>query len=156
MSSGNGLARINFLARSSWRAFIPFNSFLNKAWFLCVCSTSIYEDTMGKGEIARYEHFLLFPQCFLLVWRNFLPFSSNSKLSSANSFNLEASKFVGLERVNDCAIFFMQTNTSKLPVLRLKDLSKFGTWVNKQKVEGERLLKDGDVIHFGSPSSSFK
>ena len=23
------------------------------------------ENTMGKGEIARYEEFLLFPQCFL-------------------------------------------------------------------------------------------
>ena len=22
------------------------------------------EDTVGKGEIARYEQFLLFPQCF--------------------------------------------------------------------------------------------
>ena len=22
------------------------------------------ENTMGKGEIARYEQFLLFPQCF--------------------------------------------------------------------------------------------
>ena len=22
------------------------------------------EDTVGKGEIARYEHFLRFPQCF--------------------------------------------------------------------------------------------
>ena len=22
------------------------------------------ESTAGKGEIARYEHFLLFPQCF--------------------------------------------------------------------------------------------
>ena len=22
------------------------------------------ENTVGKGEIARYEHFLLFPQCF--------------------------------------------------------------------------------------------
>ena len=22
------------------------------------------ESTVGKGEIARYEHFLLFPQCF--------------------------------------------------------------------------------------------
>ena len=23
------------------------------------------ENTVGKGEIARYEQFLLFPQCFL-------------------------------------------------------------------------------------------
>ena len=27
------------------------------------------ENTVGKGEIARYEQFLLFPQCFLPYWR---------------------------------------------------------------------------------------
>ena len=28
-----------------------------------------FENTVGKGEIARNEQFLLFPQCFLPVWR---------------------------------------------------------------------------------------
>ena len=27
--------------------------------------SKLVENTMGKGEIARYEQFLLFPQCFL-------------------------------------------------------------------------------------------
>ena len=27
------------------------------------------ENTVGKGEIARNEQFLLFPQCFLSFWR---------------------------------------------------------------------------------------
>ena len=27
-----------------------------------------FENTVGKGEIARNEQFLLFPQCFLPVW----------------------------------------------------------------------------------------
>ena len=26
------------------------------------------ENTVGKGEIARYEQFLLFPQCFQKTW----------------------------------------------------------------------------------------
>ena len=26
------------------------------------------ENTVGKGEIAHYEHFLLFQQCFLPIW----------------------------------------------------------------------------------------
>ena len=26
------------------------------------------ENIVGKGEIARYEQFLLFPQCFLKTW----------------------------------------------------------------------------------------
>ena len=30
--------------------------------------------TVGKGEIARNEPFLLFPQCFLPFWRSFLHF----------------------------------------------------------------------------------
>ena len=28
------------------------------------------ENTVGKGEIARNEQFLLFPHCFLPVWRS--------------------------------------------------------------------------------------
>ena len=27
-------------------------------------SSQLVENTVGKGEIARYEQFLLFPQCF--------------------------------------------------------------------------------------------
>ena len=45
-----------------------FSSFSNKPWFLRVCSTSIV-NTVGKGEIAHSEQFLLFQQCFLPVWR---------------------------------------------------------------------------------------
>ena len=36
--------------------------------FLCV------ENTVGKGKIARYQQFLLFPQCFLPVWRTLCHF----------------------------------------------------------------------------------
>ena len=49
------------------------NPFPNKPWFLLVCSTSL-ENTVGKGEIARYEQFLLCPQCFLPVCRTFCHF----------------------------------------------------------------------------------
>ena len=51
-----------------------------------------FENTVGKGEIPRYEQFLLFPQCFLPICETFLPFPSNSKLLSAKSFRLEESK----------------------------------------------------------------
>ena len=33
-----------------------------------------FENTVGKGEIARNEQFLLFPPCFLLVWIAFSHF----------------------------------------------------------------------------------
>ena len=55
-----------------------------------------FENTVGKGEIASNEQFLLFPQCFLPVLDNLLPFSSYLKLSSANSFTLEESKICRL------------------------------------------------------------
>ena len=72
-----------------------FNLFPNKPWFLRVCCTNL-ENTVGKGEIARNEQFLLFPPCFSTLLENFLPFSSNSKLSSANSFRSEESKMCRL------------------------------------------------------------
>ena len=55
-----------------------------------------FENTVGKGEIARYEQFILFPTVFSTRLDNFLPFSSNLKLSSANSLSLEDSKICRL------------------------------------------------------------
>ena len=50
------------------------------------------KNTVGKGEIACNKQFLLFSTMFSTCLENFLPFSSNLKLSCANSFSLEASK----------------------------------------------------------------
>ena len=50
-----------------------------------------FENTVGKGEIALKEQFLLF-QVFSTRLETFMPFSSNLKLFSANSFYLEKSK----------------------------------------------------------------
>ena len=33
-----------------------------------------FKNTVGKGEIAHNEQFLLFPQCFLTVWIAFCHF----------------------------------------------------------------------------------
>ena len=41
--------------------------------FMCMQYKS-FENTVGKGEIARNEQFLLFPQCFLPVWRTLCHF----------------------------------------------------------------------------------
>ena len=56
-----------------------FNPFLKKLFFLCFCWTSLWEkekllikgefskgveNTVGKGEIACNEQFLIYPQCF--------------------------------------------------------------------------------------------
>ena len=42
-----------------------FNPFPNKPWFLRVCYTTLLK-TLGKGEIARNEQFLLFHNVFYL------------------------------------------------------------------------------------------
>ena len=50
-----------------------------------------FENTVGQGEIARNNNFSFFRSVFYSL-DNFMPFSSNLKLSSANSFSLEESK----------------------------------------------------------------
>ena len=76
--------------------------------FTCLQDKS-FENTVGKGEIARNEQFLLFPQWFSTLLENLLPFSFNLELSFANSFSLEKSKSVLWERVNLISSEFFQT-----------------------------------------------
>ena len=60
------------------------------------------EENLGKREIVGNRLFLLFPQgfqkvispfptVFFYLWQNFLPFLSNLRLLSANSFSFKAS-----------------------------------------------------------------
>ena len=58
-----------------------------------------FENTVEKGEIARGEQFLLFPQCFLPVWRTFCHFHhiKNCPLQTLSVW--KSLKFVVLERV---------------------------------------------------------
>ena len=72
---------------------------VSKAFFLLTHSHTMtpfdapgkqaFENTVGKGEIARYKQFLFFSTVFSICLDNFLSFLSNLKLSSANSFSLE-------------------------------------------------------------------
>ena len=73
------------------------NPFPNELWYLCVCSLS-FANTVGKGEIGGNDQFFRFP-VFSTLSENFLPFSSNLKLSSADSFSLKDSKIVVWEKV---------------------------------------------------------
>ena len=43
----------------------------NKPWFLCVFSTSHLKTLWEKKS---YEQFLLFPHCFLTIWKTFCNF----------------------------------------------------------------------------------
>ena len=74
------------------------NPFPNKPCYLRVCSTRLLK-TLGKGEIARNDQFLLFPQCFLAFW---IAFSHVYQISNCRLPTLsvrKSLKFVIWERV---------------------------------------------------------
>ena len=77
-----------------------FNPFPNEPLFLCVCSTSLV-NTGGKRSNCSEQVISPFPEVFSTPFEEFLPFSSNIKLSSANSYSLEETKICCLERVNN-------------------------------------------------------
>ena len=66
--------------------------FPNKPWFLCVCSTSLLKTLWEKEQLLIMSNFSFSHSVFHLGLENTLPFSSNLKLSTANSFSLEGSK----------------------------------------------------------------
>ena len=59
-----------------------------------------FEKTVGKGEIACKEQFLLFPQCFIPIWRTCFLFHLilNCRLQTLSIW--KSKKIVVLERVN--------------------------------------------------------
>ena len=65
--------------------------------FTCLHHKSI-ENTVGKGEIARNEQFLLFPPCFLPIWKTYCSFLT-AEISSSDSLRLEESKICRLGKV---------------------------------------------------------
>ena len=90
---------------------VTFNPFPNKPWFLRVCSKSLLKTLWEKEKLLVTSNFSFshrvfcgkrrncllraispFPTVFSAPLEYFLPFSSNSKLSSANPCTLEESK----------------------------------------------------------------
>ena len=49
--------------------YLALNPIPNKPWVFTCLQNKPFENTVGKREIALTEQFLLFPQCFLSVWR---------------------------------------------------------------------------------------
>ena len=76
-----------------------FNPFHNKPWFFTSLQCMAFENTAGKGEIARYEQFLLFPQCFLPLWRTFCHFHPFWNFCLQTLSVWKSLKFVVWERV---------------------------------------------------------
>ena len=81
----------SFLRMDNVTEYLTLSQTSPGLWEQCLQNKS-FENTVGKGEIARNEQFLLFPTVFSTHLENFVPFLSNLKLLSAHSFNLEESK----------------------------------------------------------------
>ena len=67
--------------------------------FTCLQYRS-FENTVGKGEIARNEQFLLFPQCFLPIWTALCHFHQIQNCHLQTLSVWKCLKFVVRERVN--------------------------------------------------------
>ena len=55
-------------------SLMHFNPFPKKPWVFTCLQYNCFENTVGKGEIAHNEHFLLFPECFQPVRETFCYF----------------------------------------------------------------------------------
>ena len=73
LSICNGLVSKNHSGKLN---YLPgqFISFSTQSQLLTTLKKKALENTVGKGEIAGKEHFLLFPQCFLFYQREKLSF----------------------------------------------------------------------------------
>ena len=87
---------ISFIGSLNWQ--MPHQHF---QWFDYVSGVS-FESTVGKEEIAHCEQFLLFPKCFLPIWRIFCHFHQiwNCRLQTLSTW--KSLEFVVWERVKDC------------------------------------------------------
>ena len=75
---------------------VQFNPFPNKPLFLCVSSTSLLKTLWEKVKLLITSNFSFSHSVFSIRLESFPLFSSNLKLSSANSFSLEESKICRL------------------------------------------------------------
>ena len=63
---------------------VSYLTFSKQTLVLTCLQYKSFENTVGKGEIAHKEQFLLFPLCFLPFWRTFRHFHQiqNSRLQT--------------------------------------------------------------------------
>ena len=103
-----------------------------------------FKNTVGKGEIAHNEQFLLYP-VFSTSLENFLLFTSNSKLSSADCFNLDQCKI--LLSVNGISRGIV---LEKIVVFVFTEQKKSGRRVPKgtSEYQASWIVEDDNVRHY--------
>ena len=75
----------------------------------CLCLQYIFfEKNVGKGEIDRNKQFLLFPHCFLPVWRTFCQFYQIWNCHLQILSVLKSQKFVVWEKVKQLHIILIE------------------------------------------------
>ena len=89
----------SFLRFSDMQITRQINPFPNNLCFFMCLQYKSFENAVGKGEIARNEQFLLFPQCFLPVWITFVHFDQNKNCCLQTLSVWKNLKFVVWERV---------------------------------------------------------
>ena len=87
-----------FCPRGFCHGVFVLGGFVCTPVFICLQFKS-FEDTLGKGEIASSEQFLLFRQCFLPVCRIFYHFHQIQNCSLQTLSVSKSIKFVIWERV---------------------------------------------------------
>ena len=80
--------------------------------FLCVCSTSLLKTLLEKEKLLIMSNFS-FSHSVFYPFRDFPSFSSNSKLSSANSLSLEESKICFWKKVKKVLVLFYTSKCLK-------------------------------------------
>ena len=96
---GNCLWYRKFFIFDALQRYNILNLFPNRPWFLRVCTTSLLKTLWVKGEIARNEQFLLFPECLLPIWRAFCHFHHIWNCRLQTLWVWKRIKFVVWERV---------------------------------------------------------
>ena len=96
--------------------------------FMCL-QYKPFENTAGKGEIAQKEQFLLFPQCFLSIWRTFCHFHQIQNCRPQILSVLKGLKFVVWERFNKYSkISLIRDRKGVTKLFELSRCSKYPKW----------------------------
>ena len=86
---------LNNYIKAEILGFASFSTLSHTIAILMTLRKKPFENNVGKGKNAGNQHFLLFPQCFLLFPKQISGFFFVIFiLSSANTFNLDQSKIL--------------------------------------------------------------
>ena len=116
----------------------------------------VFEDIMGKREIAQYKQFLLFPHCFLPIWQTFSHFHHNWNCHLQTLSNWKSLEFVIWESVKQSISVILltaseETLDSDLNHISTGDLIKLPSGDIKEEHLEEIMEISGPGIYTVTP-----